>query len=148
MILDTLESAARYAPVHPGFAPAFAFLRRPDLAQLADGRYEIDGDRVFALVQSGSGRGRAGARLEAHRRYIDIQFTVAGIEQIGWESLNTCRARAQGYDAARDVEFFTGEPVVWTALVPGMYAIYFPDDAHAPLAGSGSVRKVVVKVAV
>ncbi|MFH0953756.1 MAG: YhcH/YjgK/YiaL family protein, partial [Verrucomicrobiota bacterium] len=129
------------------FARAFSFLRQAGVADLPPGRHEVDSDRVYAVVGKDTGRGRQGARLEAHRKYIDIQFVVAGHEVIGWEDLRNCRSRRRGYDREKDIEFFTGEPARWVTVPPGSLAIFFPEDAHAPLAGEGPVHKVVVKVA-
>src|SRR5580692_3117093 len=92
MIVDTIAGSDRYLALHRGFAAAFDFLRRPDLADLAPGRYEIDGQRVFALVERATGRGAAGARLEIHRRHIDIQVSLDGHEQIGWRALADCQS--------------------------------------------------------
>ena len=148
MILDELANAARYEPLNVGFHAGFAFLKRPDLLSLAGGRHEIDGDRVFALVNRDPGRGVAGARLEAHRKYIDIQFLVEGRERIGWRPLSTCRQVTDSYDATRDIMFFGDRPDTWSDLAIGQYMIFFPEDAHAPLAAEGENVKVVIKVAV
>jgi YhcH/YjgK/YiaL family protein len=147
MILDRLEQADRYLDLQPGFAAAFAFLRRPDLAQLAVGRYDIDGDRVYALVQRAAGRQPEAGRLEAHRRYIDIQFVIAGADTMGWRSTPTCRQVDAAYDPAKDAELYADTPDAWLAVGPGSFAIFFPEDAHLPLIGEGDIHKVVVKVA-
>jgi YhcH/YjgK/YiaL family protein len=148
MILDSLTNAERYASWHPGFAAGFAFLARPDLVELETGRYELDGERVFALVNRDPGRGRAGARLEAHRKYIDIQYLVAGSEEIGWRPLETCRQVVEPYSPERDIAFFADEPVAWINLPIGGFMIFYPSDAHAPLASTGENVKAVIKVAV
>src|SRR4051812_16249053 len=96
MILDTLSCAHRYECLHPSFAQAFASLRRANWQQLVaeaanssrrSVRHEIAGDRIYMSVDCIEGRGREGARLEAHRRYVDIQFTIDGHEEIGWKPL-------------------------------------------------------------
>jgi YhcH/YjgK/YiaL family protein len=148
MILDDLANAARYEKLHPGFRPGFEFLRRPDLRTLDTGRHELDGERVFALLNRELGRGREGARLEAHRKYIDIQFLVDGDEEIGWRPTAECREVSEPYDEARDVGFFADPPQAWIALPKGKFMIFFPDDAHAPLAATGPNLKAVIKVAV
>ncbi len=148
MILDRLDNAARYAPLHPGFAAAFAFLQETDLAQLALGRHELQGDRLYVNVEQVEGRGREGTRLEAHREYIDIQLALAAPDLIGWRPLQACTRVCQPYEAAKDIEFFSDEPEAWIALPPGVFVILFPEDAHAPLAAEGGLRKVVVKVAI
>jgi len=58
MILDDLSNAARYQNLHPGFREGFAFLARPDLKSLESGKYELQGDRLFALINRDPGRGR------------------------------------------------------------------------------------------
>jgi YhcH/YjgK/YiaL family protein len=147
MILDDLSSAARYAGLNPGFAAGFEFLARRDLEQLDGGRHAIDGERVFALVNRDPGRGRQGARLEAHRRYIDIQFLVSGREEIGWRPTAECRRPSEAYCAERDIMFFADDPATWIALPTGKFMIFYPEDAHAPLAAEGPNLKVVIKVA-
>jgi YhcH/YjgK/YiaL family protein len=148
MILDALTNADRHAGLHPGFAAAFDFLRRADIAALPVGRREVLEGRVFAIVGKDQGKGRANDRLEAHRKYIDIQFVVSGDEWIGWQDLAACGETGLGYSAEKEIEFYTAAPAKWFRVQPGSFAIFFPEDAHAPLAGEGPVHKVVMKVAV
>ena len=148
MILDRLENADRYAALHPGFARGLAFLAEARRLDLPEGRHEVDGDRIYAVVARAAARSRARAALEAHRRYIDIQFVLSGVEEIGWRSRAECNLTREPYDVARDIEFFADPPTAWVTVEPGAFAVFFPEDAHAPLAGSGEVRKIVVKVAV
>ena len=148
MIVDRLENADQYCGMHPAFAQAFAFLRRNDLAQLAAERHDIDGDRLFCTISKGPGRLRSEANLEAHRKYIDIQYVIAGAEEYGWKPTADCRIVQTPYDAEKDIEFFKDEPESWTAVPPGSFVIFFPQDAHAPLVGSGQIHKAVLKIAV
>ena len=148
MILDNLTSAARYYELHEGFRAAFEFLARPDLKSLETGRHELQQDRVFALMNRDAGRGRTGARLEAHRKYIDIQFLVAGSEEIGWRPTSECARVVEPYDEARDITFFADQPYSWIKLPVGKFMIFYPEDAHAPLASRGDNVKAVIKVAV
>jgi biofilm protein TabA len=148
MILDRLDQAERYVAVHPRLAAGFAFLAEANLAELEAGRHEIDGSRVFALVGHDAGRGEAGAQLEVHRRYIDIQVSLDGRERIGWRPLAECGDVAEPYDEGRDIAFFADRPTAWLPLARGQFAVFFPDDAHAPLAATGSLHKVVIKVEV
>ena len=147
MILDRIEHGDQYAKLQPRFAQAFKFLRRPDLATLSDGKHEIDGKRIYATVGKFPGRRRDEAKLEAHRRYVDIQFLVAGREEMGWKSRRLCSVCDGAYNAEKDVEKFGDSPDSWVSLEPGAFALFFPQDAHAPLVGEGELHKVVVKVA-
>ena len=72
MILDILENADRYLALNRGFAKAFEFLLSPDLKDLPVGKYEIDSDRIYAMVSKEPGRRKEDALLETHRKYIDI----------------------------------------------------------------------------
>jgi len=148
MILDHFDNLTRYLPLHPGFERAARFLAANDLASLPDGRQEIDGDRVYALIMRREGKGRDAAKLETHDRYIDIQCTLAGLEVIGWEARRQCASRSTGYDAAKDIEFFPGKPAAWVTVPPAHFAIFFPEDAHAPLAADEKIHKVVLKILV
>ncbi|MGE5320286.1 MAG: YhcH/YjgK/YiaL family protein [Hyphomicrobiaceae bacterium] len=148
MILATLAEADRYLALHPLFARAIEFLRSTDLKALAPGRHEVLGEQVFAIVEACAGRTRAEAKLECHRRYIDIQLVLEGVDEMGWKPVAACVDPATDYDEARDIRFFNDAPSSWIATVPGVFCLFFPDDAHAPLVSREMVRKVVVKIAV
>ena len=148
MICDLLVHAGRYQALHGGFPAAFAFLAKPGLPELADGRYPIDGERVFAIVSRERGRRRDEAQLEAHRRYIDIQLVLSGSDDMGWRPLPLCRQTAISYDAEGDIAFFGDPPLSWVTVGPGMFAVFFPEDGHLPLISHDILHKVVVKVAV
>lgn len=148
MILARLEDSAKYATLQAGLAAGFEFLRRPDLAELEDGRHALDGDRLFAIVARGLGRGQSESPLEFHRKYLDIQYVVSGVDLIGWLPTAECRRVRTEYDSATDLGFYLDRPATWCRVPADNFAVFFPEDAHAPLAGSGPVHKVVVKVAV
>lgn len=148
MIIDTLAQADRYLALHPLFVRAFEFLRTTDLTALPPGKHAVLGEQIFAIVEACPGRTRAEAKLECHRRYIDIQLVLEGIDEMGWKPLAACTDPATDYDAARDIRFFNDAPSSWIATPAGSFCLFFPDDAHAPLVSSGMTRKVVVKIAV
>src|SRR5512135_223723 len=135
MILDALNHSDRYLALHPLFAAAFAFLHGTDLHALEAGRHAIDGERLFAIVEACPGRARTEARLECHRRYIDIQLVLEGVDEMGWKPLADCRDPATDYDAVRDIRFFDDAPASWVATPAGAFCVFFPEDAHAPLVG-------------
>jgi len=148
MILDSLKNAYLYYPLHPGFKTAFEFLQNNSLKKMPDGRQEIDGDRVFLTLSSVTGKGKKGVRLEAHRRYIDIQLSLKGKECIGWSALSRCKENDGQFDTEKDCGFWRDKPQSWLVLKPGTFVIFFPEDAHAPLAAKGNSRKAVFKVVV
>src|ERR1039457_5107099 len=148
MILDVVANEERLKQLHPGFGPALQYLRRTKLGELPEGRQEIDGSRLYAVVIRGPGRSQKWAKLEVHRRYIDIQYAVAGSDVIGWKPTATCRDPEQAYVEQKDLQFFRDAADSWVTIPPESFGIYYPEDAHAPMAADGLTHKVVVKVAV
>jgi len=148
IIINKLQHAERYFKMHPAFEKAFMFLRRDDLAELPAERYEIDGDRLFCMISKGPGQSRSEAKLESHRKYIDIQYIIAGTDEMGWKPTADCEVIDTVYDADKDIMFFKDQPDSWTPVPAGSFVIFFPQDAHAPLVSSGEIHKAVLKIAV
>ncbi|MDH2917929.1 MAG: YhcH/YjgK/YiaL family protein [Sideroxydans sp.] len=148
MIFATLPLFSRYLTLHPLFPAAYAYLRDTDLNALAPGVHQIIDQQLFVIVEHANGRTRAEAKLEAHRRYIDIQLVLAGLDEMGWQALSDCNQPIDEHNLERDIRFFDDAPATWIAVPPAHFCIFFPDDAHAPLVGSGAIRKVIMKVAV
>lgn len=148
IIINQLQHAERYFNMHPAFEKAFEFLRQDNLAELPAEKYEIDGDRLFCMISKGPGRSRAEAKLEAHRKYIDIQYVIAGTDEMGWKSTANCKEIDTEYDADKDIMFFKDSPDSWTPVPAGSFVIFFPQDAHAPLVSEGEIHKAVLKIAV
>ena len=149
MILDCLPQWRRYATTLSGLAKAFEYLQTLD-AGCPNGRYELDGDRMYCLVQRYRTKPRAQAALEAHRKYADVQFILAGRETILWAPHAALTKVTQPYDANRDTEFFgmIANPMP-VSLIAGQFAILFPADGHAPgleTDHAADVVKAVVKV--
>jgi YhcH/YjgK/YiaL family protein len=149
MIIDQLKNWRRYAALAE-LRPAFEFLQRhADGRNLPDGRMEIRGDRLFAMVQTYRPKPVAEGRFEAHRRYADVQYIAAGAEMIGHAPTETLKTETR-YNAEKDIAFYA-QPRRYTALAmpAGTFAVFYPEDAHMPccrLDADGQVRKIVVKV--
>jgi biofilm protein TabA len=148
MILDLLSNHQAYLALHPRFPTAFSWLVRQDWASVADGRLAIDGDDVFAIVESGTTAAPSTRRFESHRRYLDIQLVISGGERMGW-----CPAPAMdaGDQAGPDI-WFHPEPRQSQQLVvhPGQFAIFIPGEGHKPCclldSDPAPFRKCVVKL--
>ena len=149
MILDTLDQWPRYATLSPRLPAAFRFLETLP-ADLPDGRHPLDGDNVFALVQTYQTKTPGAVVFEAHRTYLDIQFLQRGAETILWAPLTTCGTVTEPYRPETDAAFFAPTPHhIALALQAGQFAMFFPTDAHAPglvLDQPATVRKIVIKV--
>ena len=154
MILDRLEGAKQKYPWLPApFHAAFDFLNNPQTSTLTDGKHAIDGDRLFAIVQQYEPKPIEQGKLEAHRRYWDVQYLSAGEEQMGWAPLGDSLQITEPHDDSRDVGFFRGDTQLFQ-VPAGTFVIFGPHDAHMPsiaVAREGQaarqmVRKIVVKV--
>lgn len=104
-------------------------------------------DRSFlAVVVETNGKGTQEAQLEYHRSKIDIHVTLAGHDTIGWRPKAQCSTLAGPFDTDNDIGFVKDQPEMWIPIPPGSFAVFFPEDAHAPLAGEGPVRKIILKI--
>ena len=88
MIIDALANMDFYKNLNESLYKGLRFLKETDLAALPVGRYEIDGDAVFALVQEYETHLPEECRWEAHYTYTDIQYIVEGSEKMGWKALD------------------------------------------------------------
>lgn len=150
MILDSLEHASLYTNLAPGFDLAFKYLLSDEARTAKEDRYELDGDRVVALVQTYTTKPVEEGFWEAHRKYADIQLIDQGRERMSWAPLDTLK-ETQPYDASKDVAFYAGPVGPLFTVNPGWFAIFFPHDPHMPsrtVDGPEHVRKICMKVQV
>ena len=146
MIIDSLNNAEKYFSLHPSFAKAFQFINAQNLATMEAGKYAVDGDNIHASVSIKDGVDSADAKFEAHNHYIDIQVCPAGTEQIGWKPRHKCLEIKTAYNAEKDVTFYNDKPDTYFNLNENQFAIFYPEDVHAPMIGEGLIKKLVVKV--
>lgn len=148
MILDSLKNAAQYYSLHPRFKTVFDYIASHDLAAMECGRHDIDGDNIFVNVQELQLRDKSEARLELHRKYIDIQLVLEGPDELfGWSENVDCVKPEAEFDVEKDVQFFTDVPQFFYSVKKGQFSILFPEDGHAPMLGEGYVKKCIFKIA-
>ena len=149
MIVDCISNVKCY-PLGERFGKAFEFLSRGDLDALPVGRHDIDGDAVFALVQTYETRPPFPRRLETHRKYIDVQFLASGSEIIAIAPVDGL-AVIEAYDAVKDAAFHDAEAVTEVLLRARHFMVIFPHEAHQPclhpVSSPVAVKKIVVRVA-
>ncbi len=149
-IVGKISECDQYAKMHPRFAKAFEFLKRPDLAKLPVGRYEIDGDNIWAFIVDVKEKPFGDIQTtETHRTYIDIQAPLSGPETIGFLTATDDLLAKYDFNVEKDYVLFQAKtkPVTFQ---PGEFAIFIPPyGAHAPglsLDGEPTVRKLVIKI--
>lgn len=149
MISDSVENAEFYFSCNPLFKDAFDFIRRCIREDLAAGRYELQGDSLFANVITLEPRDSTEPKFEAHRNYIDIQVIASGAEEQGCapiESLDACTE----YSAENDIRMYSfTQDLSRIILHEGMFAVYFPEDGYIPglrFPTDKACKRIVVKV--
>jgi len=149
-VIGKIAEAQKYVGLHPRFAKAFEFLQRKDLATLPVGRYEIDGDNCWAMIQEPELHPIAGAKTEAHRKYIDIQAPISAPEVMGLFTMDAPEL-ALPFDVEKDYVLFDKSNLRQVTLQPGEFAIFFPPlGAHAPCCAPDNkpmkIKKLVIKI--
>lgn len=148
MIIDRISNAHLYEPLSPRIKRAFDYLRRTDLAPLAPGRHDIDGDSLYVMLSQYETKPRSQGAWEAHRRYIDLQVVIQGSEQIGYSHVS--RLKSGPYAADKDFMPLAGDGDFLT-LSAGDFMLLFPEDGHMPGIAIGApnpVTKAVFKIGV
>lgn len=141
-----MDNAARIEGVNPYFKQVFDFLRSEDLLRLEPGRIEIDGENAWINVVETTGKERSKALLETHDEYTDIQVLIAGNEEFGWKSRKAL-TRIRPHDPSKtDIDFYDDGASFYFPLSPGCFAVFFPEDGHAPGIGEGRIKKLIAKV--
>ena len=147
MILDNITNIDKYVSLHPRFAKAFEFVKNLDLATLEAGqKFEIDGTNIHASVSGKEGLKAEDAKFEAHDNHFDIQVCPEGSETIGWSPRDVVKEIKTAYNPEKDVTFFADKPNTYFQLNAGQFAIFYPEDVHAPMIGDGIIKKLVVKI--
>jgi YhcH/YjgK/YiaL family protein len=150
MISDTIKNRNLYGAISSRIKTALEHLATTDFSAAEPGRYELDGNNLFVLVQKYDTLPKDQGKWECHRKYIDIQYIAEGTEQIGFSNISNMMITTE-YNPDKDVAFLSGVGDVVT-LQKGSYGIFFPEDAHqpklAPENKPGAVKKVVVKIRV
>ena len=147
MVVDKIKNINIYSNLSDRIFKGLSILKDPDLFEKEDGKYEVNGDNIFYLVQRYKTKDASETKFEAHRKYIDIQAVLKGKEVIGYANINSLK---ESVPYKEDVLFFeTPQDYNEVKLKEGMFTILFPEDAHMPLChynGQSDVLKIVVKI--
>ena len=152
MIFDKMENISDYFDELPILKKVEDFVADFNNKKLADGTYEIDGKRVFAMVQSYRTKQQTQEMMfEAHKKYIDLQYVVNGIEKIRWARLDSVDLVEEKYSTGSDIAFYEGDAMFDFTLTKGAFLLLYPQDAHLPGLSAQkdvNVRKIVFKIQV
>lgn len=148
MILASLSDSSTIEAAHPRFKAAFDFIRTSDLLAMPLGKVAIDGENIFAIISHVEAKTAEEAILETHKKYIDIQIPLSTYERYGWKCTQELKNIAKPYNEQDDYALFADRPSTIVKAELGEFVIFFPSDAHAPCIGEGTIKKIVIKIAV
>jgi YhcH/YjgK/YiaL family protein len=146
MVIDKIENYRLYSTLTKRLAKGFEFIMNTDLEKIVPGKYDIDNDAIFAIVQEYDTKEEKDCVLEGHHNYIDIQYIISGVELMGFTPLTNQEVVEENLE--KDYTFYNGDTSM-LRVEEGMFTLFFPEDLHRPGVKAGlvsKVKKVVVKV--
>lgn len=145
MVIDTLDNLAKYEALDPLFKDVVEFIKNNDLNTLEAGKHFIKDKDLFVNIQVAKGRTPDVAVLETHINMIDIQIPLDAVETFGYTPL--CLLPKADYNAEKDITKYEGPAQSYVTCQPGMFAIFFPQDGHAPcISDKAEIKKAIFKV--
>ena len=147
MIFDKVENVGNYKGLGRVYT-ALEFMAKTDFTQIPIGKYQLDGDNIYYMVQQYDTNPDKTV-AEAHKKYIDIQFIVKGEEIIAVAPIQTEKKLTEAKEE-KDVWFYECETQS-VILKDGDFMVLYPSDLHLPgkaVNQPSEVLKVVIKVRV
>ena len=148
MITDRLKNLDSYTALGDRITTALQFLKNTDFSEIKDGRIEICGDEIYAMLQRYTTKPSVQGKWEAHQKYIDIQFLAEGTELIGINNVDQLEI-SEPYKSENDIMFLSGTGGDFIRLTKDKFVLVFPQDAHMPCITDNkpsNVTKIVVKI--
>lgn len=146
MILAKLSDSARYEGVHPALSMLFNYVKEHNLLSAQSGKLSLDDENLFINVVNPTLMTKEAQKLEVHRQYIDVHIPLSGPEIIGVRHISTLGEPDAPFNEEEDCAVYTAPATNYIVVEPGDFLLVFPEDAHAPIIGSGKLHKLIAKV--
>lgn len=146
MLVSSLKNHKKILKFFPQLDIVFDFLKKEISAKASDGKIIINKD-IYAVIQTCLPKPKNEQVLEKHKKYIDLQYVISGKEKIGWKYFDKNFTTLKKYNSKNDISFYSDKPETFIHLKKGEFAIFFPEDTHAPLCCDKPVKKCIVKIA-
>jgi YhcH/YjgK/YiaL family protein len=150
MIYDKIENISQYFDTIPVLKKVEEFINEYNENEKPDGTYVIDGENLYAMVQTNQTRKyEEGFTFEAHLKYIDLQYIVSGVEEIRVSKLDRLEFNSQRYSYGEDIAFYDGEPMFNFTMDKGSFIMLYHNDAHMcglSIDEDVTVKKIVFKI--
>ena len=149
MIYDRISNIALYAGLSEDICMGLEWLHDVN-PNIEDGIYELS-SRVKAIVSEYETKTENEHGYEAHKKNIDIQYLLSGEERMACLPIERLK-ETKAYNEETDVAFYADDLSLQSStlsLLPGYFAIFFPQDGHMPQLCVNEpmmVKKVVIKV--
>lgn len=147
MVIDSLNHTSIYEKINPLFKKAFDYIKSININNLQVGKTEID-ENIYMMVSDSDLKHQNEIKLEVHNQYIDIQIPVSKTETYGWKGRSELKIPNGSFDDTKDIQFFDDKIESLASVTPGNFAIFWPQDGHAPCIGQGKIRKIIIKIKV
>lgn len=147
MLISSIKNYQNILNFFPQLNIVFDFIIKNISAKTADGKYYIT-EEIYVDVQNCLPKPKKEQVLEKHKKYIDLQYVISGKEKIGWKFFDKSFKVLKKYSSKKDIAFYSNSPDAFINLKKGEFAIFFPEDTHAPLCCEKQVKKCVVKIPV
>lgn len=146
MVIDTLDNFRKYESLNPLFKDVAEFIEANDLNTLAEGKHMIKGGDLFVNVTTAKGKTPDEAVMETHKKMIDIQIPLNVAETYGYTPLSALPEAE--YNDEKDITKMPGVAAdSYVTCNPGMFAVFFPQDGHAPcISLEPEIKKAIFKV--
>lgn len=145
MVIDTIDNLEKYVSLNPLFKDVVEFIKSNSLDNLETGKHLIKGADLFVNVQMAKGKTKDAAVLETHKKMIDIQIPLSAPETYGYTPL--CDLPEAEYNEEKDITKYVGAAETYVTCKPGEFAIFFPQDGHAPcISEESELKKAIFKV--
>jgi len=150
MIIDSIENLSSYRSIIPNVNSIAGFLNEKNISILEEGKYQIEGENVYLIIQNYTTKPEREKKWESHCKYIDIQYVISGNEYMD-HSLITNLIPAEEYSESKDILFYKELNYNFSRLFiqAGFFAVFFPQDGHKPgchILEPFNVKKAVIKV--
>ena len=145
MIIDKIENLGMYRGLNPLFDAVIRFMEDNDLQRLENGKHLIQGGRLFVNIQDAQGKTADEAVIEYHKKMIDIQIPLNKPETYGYTPV--ADLPEADFNVEKDIAKIPGVRArSYVTANPGEFAMFFPQDGHAPCIADGSLHKAIFKV--
>ena len=150
MILDTLDNIDTYKKLSNDIYAGLLFLKGVELGILP-GLYTIN-DRVKLIVEEYETVSNTALEFESHKRVIDIQYSIIGVERVFWSPIKYMNIKTP-YNKKKDCTIFVDPPPGsgYVDIGNNVFAIMFENDGHSPkhcVDSPNLIKKITIKVSV